>query len=312
IFYLFISQDEQIGFLVVLFMFIVVGNSIVLAAIALSKERRRSRMNYFIMHLAVADLLNGPLNVLIDLISKITIYWYAGDVLCRFIQFTRAAVIYASTFMLVALSIDRLDAVARPMNFSGSWLRAKALIGTAWASSLLFATPQLFLFHEKIHLGGPHCFIDLSEPWQWQIYISVIALIIFVIPAIIICICYVVIVMIIWRSSRLLKPSDSQKSFRSFKSKDEESCSSSRGVIPQAKIRTIKMTFLIVLVFIICWSPYFIFNLCSVYGYVDWSLPSTIKISTFIQSMAPLNSAANPIIYGIFSTRICRYVPFIF
>ena len=27
---------------------------------------------------------------------------------------------YASTYMLVALSVDRLDAVARPMHFSGS------------------------------------------------------------------------------------------------------------------------------------------------------------------------------------------------
>ncbi|KAK6166584.1 hypothetical protein SNE40_023240 [Patella caerulea] len=312
-------RDEQIGFLVVLFLFIVIGNSIVLAAIALSRERRRSRMNFFIMHLAIADLLNGPLNVLFDLITKITIYWYAGDIVCRFIQYTRAAVMYASTFMLVSLSIDRLDAVARPMNFSGSWLRAKILIGSAWLISLLFAAPQLFLFQEKHHYGGPQCYIDLTEAWQWQLYLSMIALVIFVIPAIIICICYVVIVAIIWRSSRLLKPSDSQKSLKSYKSKDEEclnghsrsnsskeSCSSSRGVIPQAKIRTIKMTFLIVLVFIVCWSPYFIFNLCDVYGYVDWKNPSTRKISTFIQSLAPLNSAANPVIYGIFSTRICR------
>ena len=60
-------------------------------------------------------------------------------------------------------------------------------------------------------------------------------------------------------------------------------------------------------VFIVCWSPYFIFNLCQVYGVVP-NTTEMIKLSTFIQSMAPLNSAANPVIYGIFSTRICKYL----
>ena len=60
-------------------------------------------------------------------------------------------------------------------------------------------------------------------------------------------------------------------------------------------------------VFIVCWSHYFIFNLCQVYGVVP-NTTEMIKLSTFIQSMAPLNSAANPVIYGIFSTRICKYL----
>ncbi|KAL8588524.1 hypothetical protein ACOMHN_043873 [Nucella lapillus] len=59
--------------------------------------------------------------------------------------------------------------------------------------------------------------------------------------------------------------------------------------------------------FIVCWSPYFLFNLCQVYGVVPHT-PEMYKLSTFIQSMAPLNSAANPVIYGVFSTRICKYL----
>ncbi|GFS00133.1 cardioacceleratory peptide receptor [Elysia marginata] len=85
------------------------------------------------------------------------------------------------------------------------------------------------------------------------------------------------------------------------------SCQSSRGVIPQAKIRTIKMTFIIVFVFILCWSPYFIFNLCFVFGAVPQTLVMQ-KLTVFVQSLAPLNSAANPLIYGVFSTRICRFL----
>ncbi|XP_070188481.1 cardioacceleratory peptide receptor-like [Littorina saxatilis] len=313
-------QDAQIGFLVVLFLLIVFGNAIVLAAISLSKERRRSRMNFFIMHLAVCDLLTGPLVVLSDLIQKFTTYWYAGEAMCRIHKFTQVSVMYASTYMLVALSVDRLDAVARPMHFSGSWLRAKLLVGTAWVLSLVFAIPELVLFRVGTQFGGPMCMIDFTQAWQWQAYLTPIAITLFIIPAFIICICYVVIIAIIWRSSHLLQ--HSQGSRHRGKHREEEllnnrssprngqqssSRSSSRGIIPQAKIRTIKMTFIIVLVFIVCWSPYFVFNLCQVYGVVPNTV-QMIKLSTFIQSMAPLNSAANPVIYGIFSTRICKYL----
>lgn len=58
-------------------------------------------------------------------------------------------------------------------------------------------------------------------------------------------------------------------------------------------------------VFILCWSPYFIFNLMGVYHLIPIN-SSTMGLHSLVQSLAPLNSAANPIIYGVFSTRICR------
>lgn len=39
---------------------------------------------------------------------------------CKVIKFLQGLVTYASTYVLVALSIDRYDAITHPMNFSGS------------------------------------------------------------------------------------------------------------------------------------------------------------------------------------------------
>ncbi|BFZ15503.1 hypothetical protein BsWGS_18542 [Bradybaena similaris] len=346
-------KDAQIGFLVFLFFFIVIGNVIVLAAIALSKERRRSRMNFFIMNLAVCDLLNGPLIVLSDLITKVTIYWYAGAAFCKLHKFSQVLVMYASTYMLVALSVDRLDAVARPLHFTASWFRIKILVGIAWALSCIFAIPELILFDVSNVHGGPMCNIGLSSLLWWQVYIGLIAVSVFFIPAFIILVCYLAIIIIIFNSTHLINSmsnnttSTNGETLRETSSRHKRNaqCQSSRGIIPQAKIRTIKMTFIIVFgkdllvinnsggevdgqgvrchieedskkstwapgstqLFIMCWSPYFIFNLCHVFG--AWPRSDTvIKLTTFIQSLAPLNSAVNPIIYGIFSTRVCRYI----
>ncbi|GBP09326.1 Cardioacceleratory peptide receptor [Eumeta japonica] len=78
---------------------------------------------------------------------------------------------------------------------------------------------------------------------------------------------------------------------------------SSRGIIPKAKIKTVKMTFVIVFVFVLCWSPYMVFDLLQVYDFVP-ATQSNVAVASLIQSLAPLNSAANPVIYFIFSNRI--------
>jgi len=58
-------------------------------------------------------------------------------------------------------------------------------------------------------------------------------------------------------------------------------------------------------VFVICWSPYIVFDLLQVYGHVPRT-QTNIAVASFIQSLAPLNSAANPVIYCLFSTSIGR------
>ena len=82
---------------------------------------------------------------------------------------------------------------------------------------------------------------------------------------------------------------------------------SSRGLIPKAKVKTIKMTFVIVFVFILCWSPYILFDLLQVYELIPNNETSQ-AVATFIQSLAPLNSAANPLIYCLFSANIGKHL----
>lgn len=64
------------------------------------------------------------------------------------------------------------------------------------------------------------------------------------------------------------------------------------------------------LVFILCWSPYIVFDLLQVFGRIPRT-QSNIAIATFIQSLAPLNSAANPLIYCLFSAQVCRVVRYV-
>ncbi|KAL8567670.1 hypothetical protein ACOMHN_054481 [Nucella lapillus] len=66
------------------------------------------------------DLSAGLVNVLTDIIWKSTIDWHAGNVGCKTIRYAQGVVTCASTYALVALSLDRLHAIARPLSFSSS------------------------------------------------------------------------------------------------------------------------------------------------------------------------------------------------
>ncbi|XP_004537259.2 cardioacceleratory peptide receptor [Ceratitis capitata] len=292
-------EMEQFAVLWILFAVIVLGNSAVLFVMFINKNRK-SRMNYFIKQLAVADLSVGLLNVLTDIIWRTTIAWRAGNIACKVIRFSQVCVTYSSTYVLVAMSIDRYDAITHPMNFSNSWRRARYLVAAAWVVSALFSLPILYLYEEKLIEGQMQCWIDFGTQTAWQIYMCLVAATLFVVPALIITACYAIIVKTIWEKGSIFIPTG-----RTGYNNPATRRASSRGIIPRAKVKTVKMTFVIVIVFIVCWSPYIIFDLLQVFERIP-KTQTNIAIATFIQSLAPLNSAANPLIYCLFSSQVFR------
>ncbi|XP_076351497.1 cardioacceleratory peptide receptor-like isoform X2 [Tachypleus tridentatus] len=314
--YYYFYKTEQITFMWIIFAMIIVGNSSVLFRL-LSSKNRKCRVNFFIMHLALADLSVGLIQVLTDIIWRMTVDFYGGKVVCKVVRYFQVLVTYSSTYMLVSLSIDRYDAIKHPMKFRGSWKRAKILVLSAWGLSMLIAIPAIFLNEDLLIKGRIQCWIDLNS-WQWKTYLTLVALSLFFIPALIISTCYTVIVFTIWTKSKamgypqmqnrsVLSKSSTVKHKNSIDSDIDTRRSSSRGVIPNAKIKSVKMTLVIVFVFILCWSPYFVYDLLQVYGFIPIN-QTLIAISTFIQALAPLNSAANPIIYCLFSTPSCNCI----
>jgi len=60
---------------------------------------------------------------------------------------------------------------------------------------------------------------------------------------------------------------------------------------------------------VFCWSPYFGYDLLDVYHILDgYDIQRKYNVTVFIQSLAHLNSVANPIIYMLFNTTIIRRI----
>nr|CAD7586140.1 unnamed protein product [Timema genevievae] len=266
------DSTEQFTVMWVLFVLIVLGNSSVLVALLINKSRK-SRMNFFIMQLALADLTVGLISVLTDIIWRITVTWHAGNLACKFIRFAQVSFGHVLLHLRPGSSQHRTAEHTFNFNPTFSGRRARVLVATAWVLSALFSIPIIILYEEKYVQGKLQCWIDFPEPWQWQVYMTSVAVALFIIPAVIISACYTVIVVTIWSKSKVLTPTGR----------------------PRVSNR----------IFVLCWSPYIVFDLLQVYGHVP-STQTNIAVATFIQSLAPLNSAANPVIYCLFSTHICR------
>jgi hypothetical protein len=81
-----------------IFIFALIGNTLVLILMINKRHRRMTRMSFFILHLTIADLLVAFLSVLPMLIWKSTITFNGGDFLCRLIVFLMLTVSYISVY----------------------------------------------------------------------------------------------------------------------------------------------------------------------------------------------------------------------
>lgn len=99
----------------ILVAFAVAGNSLVLIAMARSKELRKSARNILIGLLATSDLLLSctmPLTA-IDALTK---YWPFGKEtlnLCRTVKTSSAVAVYLSSMTLIAIALDRYHCIVQ-------------------------------------------------------------------------------------------------------------------------------------------------------------------------------------------------------
>ena len=123
----------------------IVGNVFVMAAVILERNLR-TVAKYFVISLAVADLMVATLDMPLAAVNEVSQRWFMGKIACDiWVSFD---VLCCTCFILhlVAISLDRYWAVTRVdyiPNRSGK--RILAMVGTSWALSAMISIPPLFI-----------------------------------------------------------------------------------------------------------------------------------------------------------------------
>ena len=228
--------------------------------------------------------------------------WVMGPIGCKILLYIQIVTMASTTFILSAMSYDRYVAICKPFSLGTTSSHARRMIIISWLMAFAFAVPQLLIFKQVptgIYPDGEVKYKCQSKGythwWQRKLYFTFMAAYILVIPSIIISFCYINVVKVVWHQGKDLTDNGGSGMRRTIKDK---------AAIPRAKIKTIKMTLSIICSFIACWTPYFVVHLIHIWSEYHYTIPQPVYV--FAETMALLNSALNPILYGCFNIKLKR------
>lgn len=254
----------EVAVLVLVLLLALTGNLCVLWVIHTTKHTQ-SRMYYFMKHLSIADLVVAVFQILPQLIWDITFRFYGPDLLCRLVKYLQVVGMFASTYLLVLMSVDRCLAICQPLRGMNK-RKDRFCVIASWMLSLIFSTPQAYIFSLKeVGNGVYDCWGDFVQPWGAKAYITWMSLTIYIFPVAILSVCYGLICFKIWQNFNLKTKKGHFLALTPMTSKGAHHLSrvSSVRLISKAKMRTVKMTFVVVVVYIVCWTPFFFVQMWS-------------------------------------------------
>ncbi|XP_006834275.1 PREDICTED: vasopressin V1b receptor [Chrysochloris asiatica] len=320
---LWLGRDEElakmeIGVLATVLVLATGGNLAVLLTLG-QPSRKRSRMHLFVLHLALTDLGVALFQVLPQLLWDITYRFQGPDLLCRTVKYLQVLSMFASTYMLLAMTLDRYVAVCHPLRSVQQPIQSTyPLITAPWLLAAILSLPQVFIFSLREVIKGSgvlDCWADFRFPWGPRAYITWTTLTIFVLPVAVLTACYSLIYHEICKNLKV--KTQAWRVGRSWRTWDGfsqmapaaatwglPSRVSSISTISRAKIRTVKMTFVIVLAYIVCWAPFFSVQMWSVWDNNAPKEDSTNEAFTISMLLGNLSSCCNPWIYMGFNSHL--------
>lgn len=169
------------------------GNGFVLWVL-LRRRKHNAPMHVFMVNLCVADLVVALFQVLPQLIWDITERFQGPDFLCRSVKYLQIVGMFASSYMIVAMTVDRHHAICCPLQAyrGGAMSRWNTPVMVAWGLALVLSIPQVFIFsRSEVSPGEYECWGHFAEPWGLKAYVTWMTVAVFLLPALIITVCQI-------------------------------------------------------------------------------------------------------------------------
>ncbi|CAG9566141.1 unnamed protein product [Danaus chrysippus] len=279
-----------------------IGNFATMISVQRGKRgRRRTRPSWtaiysLIFQLSIADLLVTIFCIAGEAAWSFTVQWLAGNAMCKIFKFLQMFSLYLSTFILVLIGVDRWLAVKYPMKSMATASRSVRLVIIAWILSFVLSIPQVVVFRvakgpflEDFYQCVTHGFY--TERWQEQTYTTLSLVFMFILPLIILTATYVSTVRTIAKSEKVFQPEVKQEKYLTPDM-------NRRRLIDRAKMKSLRMSVVIVTAFIIWWTPYYVMMVIFTFLNPDKNLSEDLLSGIFFFGMS--NSLVNPVIYGAF------------
>ncbi|XP_054760435.2 galanin receptor 2a-like [Lytechinus pictus] len=262
----------------------IIGNFLVL--LVLFQRRRHCRStDTLVAALATADFLTSVFLIPIPKAVKIPDTW-TGYTYCKilFPNFPLWTSVSGSTYTLMAIAIERFIAVVYPFYFSRRLSRrvVSMWIGVVWMAAFLSGLRGVILF--RVDKETNRCSISYRNNTEKIAYGCFVFAIRIVIPTLTMFITQTAIAFTLHRQSTR------------FASNAVDNSNNEATFHVVAKNRVLKLMMVVILIYVLCWSP----NQIAFFGYNLGFVPTSYRYSNLNSVFTLLgffNSCANPIIY---------------
>uniref|UniRef100_A0AAV2LQJ7 G-protein coupled receptors family 1 profile domain-containing protein n=1 Tax=Knipowitschia caucasica TaxID=637954 RepID=A0AAV2LQJ7_KNICA len=253
------------------------GNILVVIAL-LKLDKLSSSTTVYICNLAVAD---GLFMVGLPFIASQNFQnmWIFGDVACKVVMVLDGLNQFTSVFCLTVMSLDRYMALSDPLRFA-RWRTprfAMAVSAILWLFSLLTILPMALHFSAEQGLCVPGL---ASDSWFLSVISYTFALG-FALPFMVMTASYTAVIC----------------TLRSLRNRDLQSQGCERQVT--------KMVVAVVVVFGVCWLPFYTFNFCSLFQ--EGLVQDFARAFEVVVLLSYSWSCANPILYACLSDTFRRH-----
>ncbi|XP_053391825.1 QRFP-like peptide receptor [Mercenaria mercenaria] len=123
-----------------------VGNCLVITIVIRFKSMRTTT-NYYLVNLAISDLLVAIMPIWIHVVSSLNEFWVFGSFLCKFNPFMQITAMCASMFTLLVIAGDRFFAIMYPMKSRVTRRKVSIMLSLVWFLAMAIGSPLLFVYH---------------------------------------------------------------------------------------------------------------------------------------------------------------------
>ena len=270
-----------------LFLFVLslnyIGNFLVMLVI-IADKKFHSAMNFLFANMAFSDFLSGVFSLFWYLVNKVTPEW-RSEFVCRVVAANSFTVLsgFVSIFTLTAITLERYNAVVKPLEARMSWLRFKLVLLLIWAMAVLFSSPY-FIFIDFIgsdEKTNGICMYVLEPGWRRQMLTTTVFVFTYMCPNVVICVVYLKIVKHLW-----------------FK-KENISMKESHQALLRSRKKITELLGSILIVFNLCMFPNFVADFMLSFGLVGYGN----KFSHIVFLVQLVSTCVNPFIFFIQSIQ---------
>lgn len=261
-----------------------IGNLMLIINLALERSRKTSQ--YFILNLAVVDLLTCTLSIPFDItLLVLGVSWPFGRVMCRLVYPLQTVFMAVSVSTLLCMALERHRAILYPLKPKITGTVIKLVIFLVWAISVGLVSP----YAAALKMKDSKCVENWpgNDPRYPKAFTLCVFLILYLSPLCVITAAYA-------RVGVRLRANSLKAELLVGTNRDKNRLSKSRT---RRNIRIVKFFVLAVVAFAVCLLPFQVMWMWSDFGNGQkWKHFNTFL--TFANVMVYANSAVNPYIFG--------------